>query len=78
MLISLVYHANKTNNRRELRSTSRFSMLLLLNALQKSFNNLLAADDKFCSYVTLSGFLQSFAQNLQSASATGNMVSTKV
>lgn len=49
-----------------------------LDALQQSFNQLLAADGKSGSGTSLEDFLQSFAQNLQGATATGNVVSAKV
>jgi hypothetical protein len=49
-----------------------------LDALQQSFDSLLAAEGKSGSNATLSDFLKSFAQNLQGAPSTGNVVSTKV
>ncbi len=45
-----------------------------LDALQQSFNNLLAASG---SQATLASFLQSLSQNLQGAPATGNVISTQ-
>src|SRR5471032_3145529 len=49
-----------------------------LSALQASFNNLLAANGQSSSSASLPQFLQTLAQNLQNAPATGNVVSTKV
>lgn len=48
-----------------------------LDALQQSFNNLMAADGGSGSNATLQGFLQSLAQNLHGAPATGNVVATR-
>lgn len=49
-----------------------------LDALKQSFDNLLAAEGKSGTNSTLGDFLKSFAQNLQDAPSTGNVVSTKV
>jgi len=48
-----------------------------IDALQKSFSNLLAADGASASTVSLSGFLQTLSANMQGAPATGNVVKTK-
>lgn len=49
-----------------------------LDALQQSFNNLMTADGASGNGASLSTFLQSLAQNLEGAPATGNVISTKV
>lgn len=49
-----------------------------LSALQSSFNTLLSTDGISSNNATLTGFLQSLANNLQSSSTSGNAVHTKV
>lgn len=49
-----------------------------LDNLQQSFSSLLTADGVSGNGTTLGSFLQALSQNLQSAPATGNVVSTRV